>query len=161
MLLAQRCGFSDIDIRRIRIAALMHDIGKLKIAPSILYKPGKLDAQEFEVMKTHTTLGAEMLVSIRGELGELVRDVCRYHHEWHNGQGYWGRGATELSPHIPIVSIADVFTALVTERPYKPAWPVRDALGYIQKQAGTQFSRELVEVFTSLITASTYNERKF
>jgi putative two-component system response regulator len=134
-----------------RVTALLHDIGKLKIPQEIINKPGKLDAREFEIIKTHTTLGAEILSGIQGGLGVMVRAVCLYHHEWHNGGGYWGLCAGELPAYIPIVSICDVYFALTNERPYKQAWSVQAALDYIQNQAGAQFSYELVEVFIPLI----------
>ena len=133
------------------MTALLHDIGKLKVPQEIIHKPGKLDAREFEIIKTHTTHGAQILSSIQGGLGVMVRDVCLYHHEWHNGHGYWGISATKLPDYIPIVSICDVYFALTNERPYKQAWTVQTTLDYIQNQAGTQFSHELVGVFLPLI----------
>lgn len=150
-IVACACGFSPDAARRLRTATALHDIGKIKISGSIRNKPGKLDSREFEVMKTHTKKGAEILSGIQGELGVMARTVCLYHHEWHDGGGYWGRFAYELPCYVPVVSISDVFVALVSERTYKPAWPQGEALAYIEKQAGTQFSPALVEVFLSLM----------
>jgi len=149
-ILAARQGFSPAVARQIRTAAILHDIGKQKIPAVILHKPGKLDKREFEVIKTHTTLGANMLANVQGDLGAMIQNVCLYHHEWHNGAGYWGKSAEELPAYIQIVSISDVFMALINQRPYKSAWPLEAALIYIQNQAGTQFSRELVNAFLSL-----------
>jgi HD-GYP domain-containing protein (c-di-GMP phosphodiesterase class II) len=149
--LAIERGYSSREARKIRTAAMLHDIGKTALPKAILNKPGKLTEAEFEIVKTHTTRGAELLSSIQGDMGEFLRGVCQYHHEYHNGAGYWGKPAYELPPHVPIISIADVYTALISERVYKKAWPKADALAYIQNQAGTQFSPELVSDFLSLM----------
>ena len=152
-LLAHRMGICPTTARHIRTAAILHDLGKLRIPDSILNKPGKLDPQEFEIMKTHTTHGAAMLSSIQGVLGEYVTTTALYHHEWHDPSlgGYWGYPLHSLPDYVGIISICDVFTALVSRRAFKEPWPLGDALAYIQNQAGTQFSNELVEVFTSLV----------
>ncbi len=149
--LALERGYSSIAARKIRIAATLHDIGKMKLPQAIIDKPGKLTVPEFEVIKTHTTRGAEMLASIQGDIGDMLRHVCQYHHEFSNGDGYWGKLTTELPPYIPIISISDVYMALISKRPYKQAWPKASALEYIQNQAGTQFDRNLVKDFLSLM----------
>ncbi len=151
-LLASERGYSPDDARQIHAAALFHDIGKQKISGSIIRKPGKLTTAEMEIMKTHTTLGAGMLMSIHGKLGVMARNICLWHHEFHNGKGYWGKLAGELPPYISIVSICDVYVALINAREYKTAWPQDAALEYIYNRAGTQFSRELADKFCSLVT---------
>lgn len=145
------CGVHPAVAKQVRVAATLHDVGKQKIPVSILNKPGKLDAREFEIIKTHTVLGAEALTSVKGELGEMARACCLFHHEWWNGFGYCGRKTDELPFYVAAVAISDVFVALVCERPYKTAWPPQEALDYIQNQAGTQFSPALVEMFIALI----------
>lgn len=150
-IVALECGVHPAVAKQIRVAAALHDIGKQKIPDSILNKPGKLTEQEFELMKTHTRLGAKMLRSIQNGLGKMVRTTALYHHEWYDGGGYWGKHTCELPTYVPIVSISDVFTALVCERSYKFAWPPEEALDYIQNQAGTQFSPALVGVFIPLV----------
>ena len=150
-MLAERLGFSPTKARQIRIAASLHDIGKLKLPHGLINKPGKLSTEEFEVMKTHTKLGADLFSSVKGDIGEVVRGVCLWHHEKWDSSGYWGMKAAELPAYIPIVSVVDVFTALVSARVYKRAWLVTDALEYIKNQAGKQFGGELVEAFLSLI----------
>jgi putative two-component system response regulator len=102
-------------------------------------------------MKTHTTLGAAMLISIRGQLGVMARNVCLWHHEHHDGGGYWGKLAGELPSYIPIVSICDVYVALISAREYKQAWPQEAALEYIQNQSGTRFAPALADTFLSLV----------
>ena len=136
---------------QIREAGMSHDVGKIKLPAGIINKPGSLSEREFEIMKTHTVLGAEMLRDMPGKTGEMARVTARYHHEWYDGGGYWGKRLCDLPRYVAVVAIADVFTALVSERPYKAAWPPDDALSYIKGQAGTQFSPWLVEAFVALI----------
>ncbi|MDL2232151.1 HD domain-containing protein [Ruminococcaceae bacterium OttesenSCG-928-L11] len=150
-ILALSYGYPHYTARQIRIAASLHDIGKQKIPPEIVGKPGKLTADEFEIMKKHTIIGAELLGGMEGSLGKMAREICLNHHEWHNGGGYWGRRLDDLPDFVQFVAISDVFTALLSERVYKQPWPPHEATAYIQKQAGTQFSPELVEVFLWLV----------
>ncbi len=150
-LFAERLGYCPGAARRIRVAALLHDIGKQAIPAYILNRPGPLTAVEMDIMKTHTAHGAEMLSTMPGDLGRVVRAACLYHHEWHNGGGYWGKRATELPAYIPVISICDVFMALTSDRPYKKAWSQAAALDYLRQQAGTQFSGELVDEFHALM----------
>jgi putative nucleotidyltransferase with HDIG domain len=145
-------GMMPIAARQVKTAAALHDIGKLKIPKHILDKPGALEPHEFEIIKTHTVLGAEMLRSIQGEMGEIARAVCRYHHEWYDAaKSYWGLRAADLPIYIPIVSVCDVFTALVSRRQYKEPWPPGEALEYIKNHSGTQFDPTLVAEFIPLI----------
>ena len=150
-IVALETGISPEKARQIRTAAALHDIGKQKIPESILNKPGKLSAGEFEVMKTHTLLGAEMLTAMKGALGAMAVKIALFHHEFWDGNGYWGVPVSCLPDFVGITSICDVFTALTAVRCYKAAWPPEDALVYIQNQAGTQFSGELVGVFLPLV----------
>jgi putative nucleotidyltransferase with HDIG domain len=150
-IVALECGATPAEARKIRAAAAIHDIGKQKIPAEILNKPGKLTAPEFEIVKTHTTLGAAMLSSIQGEIGAMARLIAEFHHEHYDGHGYWGKSLYEFPYYLQFVSIADVFTALVSERPYKERWPPRDALEYIRNQSGAMFNPLLVDVFIPLI----------
>lgn len=150
-IIALAYGTSPSIAKQIRTAAALHDVGKQRINPAILDKPSKLTLAEFEIIKTHTVLGAEMLSGIEGVLGDMAREVCLHHHEWYNGMGYWGKRTEDLPYFVPFVAIADVFTALVSARCYKAAWPPHEATDYIKKQAGTQFSPELTEVFLWLV----------
>jgi putative two-component system response regulator len=150
-LMALERGYTPAEAKQIKAAAILHDIGKQKIDRQILDKPGKLTAQEFAVVKNHTKIGAKMLTCVKGSLGEMARHICEYHHEFENGKGYWGVPASLLPDYVMFVSIADVYTALVSERSYKEAWTQEDALSYIQGKAGTQFKAVLVDVFSRLI----------
>jgi putative two-component system response regulator len=150
-LLALTMGAPPAKARQIRAAAALHDIGKQKIPKSILNKPGELSAREFEIMKNHTLLGAEMLTSIQDDLGAIAVKIALFHHEHWDGNGYWGVPCRCLPDYVSITAICDVFTALTAKRCYKDAWPPNEALAYIQNQSGTQFSGELVGVFIPLI----------
>lgn len=151
-LMALECGYSPAEAKKIKTAAVLHDVGKKKIDKRILEKPGKLTAREFKIMKTHTKLGAEMLSEIQGDIGEMARLICEYHHEFENGKGYWGINASYLPDYVKVVSLADVYTALISsERPYKKAWSQEDALAYIKEKAGTQFKTVLANDFVHLI----------
>jgi len=137
--------------RQIKAAAALHDIGKMRIPDSILNKPSKLTPMEYTIMKSHTKIGAEMLSSIQGDLGVMVRTVCEFHHEHHSGDGYWGIPTSQLPDYIPIISIADVFVACYSKRPYKDSWPCEQVLEYLQSLSGTQFSVDTVDAFVHLI----------
>jgi putative nucleotidyltransferase with HDIG domain len=150
-IIALKYGEHPAVARQIRAAAALHDIGKQKIPDAILNKSGKLTNREFEIMKTHTTLGAEMLVSFQGKLGAMARVTALYHHERYDGGGYWGKRTDGLPLYVAITAISDVFTALVCERPYKSPWPPDDTIDYINYQAGTQFDPVLVGVFIPLV----------
>jgi response regulator RpfG family c-di-GMP phosphodiesterase len=132
-------------------SAPLHDIGKVGIPDSILMKPGKLTASEWEIMKTHALIGAQTLESViqagrsQGFL-EMGRDIAASHHEKWDGTGY-PRGLAGESIPLParILAIADVYDALTTVRPYKAAWTHREALAYIAEKAGSQFDPILVQ----------------
>jgi putative two-component system response regulator len=149
--LALECGYSPGEARQIRTAARLHDIGKIAVPRNILDKPGPLTPEEMEAMKSHTILGAEMLAGLGGKIGKMVRNVCRFHHEWYNKAGYWGKAAGELPVYVPIVSICDVYMGLTSARPYKVAWPADTALEYMQNKAGTQFCPALTDAFCSMM----------
>ena len=150
-LFALSLGISPERARLIKIAAALHDVGKWGIPEGILSKPGKLTPTEFLVVKSHTKIGAQMLSEMAGELGIIARIVCEFHHEWHNGDGYWGIPTTELPDYIPIISIADVFVACCVKRPYKDSWPPEQVLEHLRSLAGIQFSADIVDAFENLI----------
>lgn len=139
---------------QIRKAASLHDVGKRLIPERILYKPEPLTADELQTMKLHTLLGAKILKDMKGELGEMARTCCMYHHEWFNGKGYWGKRINELPFYVAYTAISDVFAALVCERPYKQAWSQEEALKHIHSKSGTQFDPVLVGVFLALVNSN-------
>ena len=147
-ILGLAAGMSDAEADMLLNAAPMHDIGKIGIPDSILRKPGKLDEGEFEIMKTHCMIGAEILGDDTSELLQLAKVVALTHHEKWNGFGYpHGLSGEEIPRVGRIVAIADVFDALTSERPYKKAWSVEDAVELLQTSAGEHFDPLLVSLF--------------
>jgi putative two-component system response regulator len=150
-LLALAVGLPEGEAELIRRAAPLHDIGKIGIPDAILLKPGRLSGAEFEVIKTHTTIGAEILSGSRSPLLVLAERIARTHHERWDGRGYPRGLAGEQIPLAGrIVAVADVFDALTHQRPYKEAWPVQQAVSEVLAQAGAQFDPRLVDAFSRL-----------
>ncbi|MFN0316375.1 MAG: HD domain-containing phosphohydrolase [Burkholderiales bacterium] len=147
-ILARAAGMPESFCETLLNAAPMHDIGKIGIPDAILGKREKLDAQEWEVMKTHTTIGASILAGGNSELLEMARQVALSHHECWDGSGY-PRGISNVA--IPfaarVVTLTDVFDALTTVRPYKKAWSLEDSLAYLREHSGKRFDPALVELF--------------
>ena len=149
--LAKAAGLSDADCEILLHAAPMHDIGKIGIPDSILLKPGKLEDEEFEIMKTHTLIGGELLAGSTSPVMELAQVIALNHHEKWNGRGYPAGKKEEEIPFVArIASICDVFDALTSERPYKNAWPVEKALALIEEQAGNDFDPNLAKLFLEI-----------
>jgi len=147
-LLAVAVGMSDDDAKLLLHASPMHDIGKIGIPDGILLKPGKLDADEWETMKTHTRIGAEILGDHPYPLMQMARIVALTHHEKWDGSGYPKGLEGENIPLVGrITAVADVFDALLSERPYKNAWPLDDAIAFIKEQSGQHFDPTIVEQF--------------
>jgi len=149
--MARHMGQDDRMIRLIRHAAPLHDVGKIAIPDSILLKPGRLEPEEYEVVKTHAVLGARVLSDSSSEVLDVAEQIARSHHERWDGDGYPDALA---GPEIPLaarlVGVADVFDVLVHERPYKEAWTVEDAAREIRSGAGTQFDPDVVAAFDAL-----------
>jgi len=149
--LAKAAGLSDAECEILLHAAPMHDIGKIGIPDSILLKPGKLEDKEFEIMKTHTLIGGELLAGSTSPVMELAQVIALNHHEKWNGRGYpYGKKEEEIPFVARIASICDVFDALTSERPYKDAWPVEKALALIEEQAGNDFDPNLAKTFLQI-----------
>jgi len=137
-----------------RVAAL-HDIGKIGIPDCILLKAGPLSVSEWATMKTHTTIGARILSSGRSEFMHLAQEIAQSHHERWDGGGYPdGLKGTRIPLAARIVSVADVFDALSSDRPYRPAYSVEDSLRAIESGSGTLFDPSLVDVFRGLVSNS-------
>lgn len=147
-LLAQKLGWSDAACELMLNASPMHDIGKIGIPDQILLKPGRLDAAEWEVMKTHAAIGAELLDADDSSLLRLAREIALTHHEKWDGSGYPHALAGEAIPQSGrIVAVADVFDALTSARPYKKAWPVEAAEAYVRDNAGSHFDPAVAACF--------------
>ena len=149
--LALAAGMDPEEAELLRHASAMHDVGKIAIPDSILRKPGKLTAEEWEIMKRHTTIGGDLLAGSRSPLVQMGEVIARTHHERWDGTGYPAGLAGEDIPLVGrICAICDVFDALISVRPYKPAWPVEQALAEIERQSGHQFDPRLAGVFLDL-----------
>lgn len=150
--LARATGIVEAEAEEIEQASLLHDIGKIGIPDGILHKPGKLTADERAVMERHTTIGAELLAGSTSQLLRVAESIARTHHEHWDGAGY---PAGLIAEQIPlagrIASICDVYDALLTARPYKPAWTVEAALTHIEDGRGRHFDPDLVNCFAALI----------
>lgn len=146
-------GMTESEADMLLNASPMHDIGKIGIPDQILLKPGKLTPEEWEIMKTHSTIGAEILSGHESELMQVAREIALHHHEKWDGSGYPnGQTGDEIPLVGRIVAIADVFDALTTVRPYKKAWKVEDAVDYIAQNRATHFDPRLVDLFMKCLT---------
>ena len=144
-ILASAMGMSDYEAEDIRYASPLHDVGKVAIPDSILRKPGKLTPEEYEEMKRHTIYGSQMLSNAESRLLRLAGKIAIAHHEHYDGSGYPYNLKGEAIPiEARIVSVADVFDALVSKRVYKGAWTVEDALKYITGEEGKLFDPQVI-----------------
>ncbi|MGA2064233.1 MAG: HD domain-containing phosphohydrolase [Thermoguttaceae bacterium] len=151
-LFAQVLGWPPDQIENFRMAAPMHDLGKIGIPDAILKKPGKLTQDEFEVMKTHTVIGAQMLEGSESSVLRMARDIALCHHEWWDGTGY-PRGIAQwaIPESARILAIVDVFDALTHRRVYHEAAPEEQALAIMEDGRGSHFDPFLFSVFLGLV----------
>ncbi|MGR8932219.1 MAG: HD domain-containing phosphohydrolase [Gammaproteobacteria bacterium] len=149
-MIAMEMGVAKEEALRFGKASRLHDVGKVGIPDHILSKPCKLTNEEFEIIKRHTTLGANILG--HDPTFELARQIALYHHERWDGNGYpTGIMARELPLATRIVSVADVFDAMISWRPYKEPWSIQEARETVAKEAGTQFDPEVVKAFLRVL----------
>ncbi|MBS3732132.1 MAG: response regulator [Desulfobacterales bacterium] len=147
-LIATKLGLSDEMVKLIRYASPMHDIGKIGIPDSILLKPGRLTDEEFETIKTHTTIGASILQDSNAQVLQVAHEIALNHHEKWDGKGYpRGLKKDETPVSGRIVGIADTFDALTSKRPYKEPYPVEVAVEIIRSERGSHFDPEVVDAF--------------
>ena len=147
-LIARGLGLSINDQELLLEAAPMHDIGKVGIADKILLKPGRLDAEEFEVMKQHAIYGYELLHGSSSKVLQAGAEIARGHHEKFDGSGYpAGVVGTDIPIFSRIVAVADVFDALTSERPYKKAWTLEAAVDFLVQGSGSHFDPQCVQAF--------------
>jgi putative two-component system response regulator len=147
-LIAAKLGFSEEEQDLLLEAAPMHDIGKVGTPDHILLKPGKLNVEEFEIMKQHAMNGYNILADSVSPLLRLAADLALTHHEKYNGSGYpRGLIGEEIPMYGRIVAVADVFDALTSERPYKNAWSLEDAIEFLQAGRGEHFDPVCVDAF--------------
>jgi len=160
-------GLDDLTIQRkkdlIRVAAMLHDVGKVAVSDVILRKPGRLEPDEFQDMQYHTVAGARLLYNPRSELDRLALDIVLRHHERFDGGGYPGRGVDvwaewrgpqpkglageEIPAEARVVALADVYDALISPRVYKEPWPEEQVLELIRAERGRHFDPQVVDAF--------------
>lgn len=151
-LLAEEFGCDEDTWFMIELAGRLHDIGKIGVPDAILLKPDKLNDAERQIMRTHTTVGAELLSKSNIAHMQMAEEIARHHHEWWDGTGYPGSLSGNAIPLAArITALADVYDALTHKRPYKHAWPIDDALNEIAKLKGVQFDPQLTDHFLVLI----------
>ncbi len=147
-LLGRKLGMSLTDVRKLFLYAPLHDIGKSGIPHDILAKPGRLSAEEFEVVKKHVEIGARILKSI--DIDPIARDLILYHHENWDGNGYLAElSGADIPLAARITALADVLDAMLSKRPYKDAVPFDIVVAEVQANAGRKFDPEVVDAFLS------------
>jgi putative two-component system response regulator len=150
-LMSEVLGLDREFVETMRLAAPLHDVGKIAIPDEILLKEGPLSDEEFETIKLHTTAGARLLSGSRFDVTRFAEEIALTHHERWDCTGYpTGLAADEIPLAGRIVSVADVFDALIHKRPYKAAWTLKEAVIEIGAQSGRQFDPAVVEVFLDL-----------
>ena len=148
--LANECKVSDADIENIKIGGLLHDIGKIGIPEAVLNKPGRLNDEEFAIIKSHPDLGIHILGKV--EFLEPMVPIIRHHHERYDGRGYpAGLKGDEIPYLARIVSVVDTFDAMTTNRPYRKALSIEESLKEIEKCSGTQFDPEIAAAFVKMV----------
>jgi len=147
-VIAEQLGLSPRLCRDIYLAAPLHDVGKVAIPDRILLKPGRLDADEMAIIRTHAAIGAHILADSHCELIQIGAEIAAGHHERWDGSGYpIGLRGADIPIAARVVAVADVFDALTTKRPYKEAMPLADARRYLEDKKGIEFDPTCVEAF--------------
>lgn len=149
--IAEYFGWSINQIETLKLAATMHDTGKIGIPDEILKAPRKLTPEEWEIMKTHSLIGHDILKKCKNPIFQMAAEIALGHHEKWDGTGYpQGLKGEEIPESARIVAIADVFDALTMKRPYKEAWPIERAFDVIEQDAGSHFDPQMVECFLTI-----------
>ena len=145
-IVAERLGWDEDQVEVLRIGAALHDIGKLTVSDRILRKPGPLDEDELDEVRSHPVEGAKM-VGLIGTMRAAVPGVLHHHERW-DGRGYpAGHAGVDIPAEARILAVVDTFDAMTSDRPYRPALPAEVAIAELERCAGTQFDPEVVAVF--------------
>jgi response regulator RpfG family c-di-GMP phosphodiesterase len=148
--LARRLGFSESEVKMIRMGASLHDIGRIGVGEEILSIPGKLSPQEWDVVRRHPIIGDEIIAPLRF-LAE-ARHIVRHHHERLDGGGYPdGLSGEQVTPALQVVSLADSYDALTSPRPWRPAIPREEALAMLEEERGSRFDPQIVDTFAEMM----------
>lgn len=151
-IVARKLGFSSEKAYLMLHASAMHDVGKIGIPDHILLKPGKLDAEEWEIMKSHTNIGASILGDDDSQVLKMAKVIAQSHHEKWDGTGYpEGLKGEEIPLEARITSICDVYDALTSVRPYKVAWSSEEAVKLIKEESGSHFDPAVVDAFLQVL----------
>jgi len=162
MKLGQALGLDEAQCDLLHHASPLHDVGKIGIPDSILLKPGKLTPEEFEIMKTHTSIGAKILAGSDSPVMKMAEVIALTHHERWDGKGYpYGIKGDEIPFIGQICSVVDVFDALTSERPYKKAWSFEAAIAEIQTMSGLNFNPKVADCFLTIQTGIKAVQAKF
>ena len=149
--MAEKLRLDSNSILEITIAAICHDVGKAYVPKGILGKPGKLNDDEFDLMKKHTLYGSNLLSRYNDKIMQTAAETALNHHERFDGSGYMKKSCGEVSVAARIVGVADVYSALIEDRVYRPAWSKEDALFFINENAGKQFDPCVVDVLLDVL----------
>ena len=148
--IARQMSLPEQDIEDIRVAALLHDVGKLDVSIDVIRKAGKLDDDEWEQLKKHPEHGASIVETMGGMLSNAV-PIILFHHEQYNGNGYYGRTGEQIPLGSRIIAVADAFDAMTTDRPYQKARQTWEALEIIEKGSEQHFDPEVVAAFSEVM----------
>jgi putative nucleotidyltransferase with HDIG domain len=152
VMLAQEIGLSPSAQRTLRLAALLHDVGKICIPDDILRKPGPLTPEEFAVIKHHVSIAEHLIVDVPN--AREVREIARHHHERFDGSGYPDGLRGEAIPHLArLLAVGDAFSAMTLDRPHRKGLPGEEAYAELQRVAGSQLDPDLVQAFGRVLTA--------
>jgi response regulator RpfG family c-di-GMP phosphodiesterase len=150
-MLAEAIGLSEREVEMIKLAAPLHDIGKVGVPDAILSKPGPLTEEEWVEMRAHAHLGHQILQGSECEVLRLASEIALTHHEWWDGAGYpCGLEEEQIPLAGRLTAVTDAFDAMTHGRPYKPAWSIEEGLAELSLSAGVQFDPWLVEAFSEL-----------
>ena len=150
--IAKKIGLDRDTVEMIRLAAPLHDIGKIGIPDTILLKPGKLTDDEFDIVRSHVKIGSSLLVGSTSKLMKMAEEIALTHHEKWDGTGYsQGLSGEDIPITGRIVSVADVFDALTHDRPYKHAWPKDKAVEEIKSLSGSHFDPNVADAFARVV----------
>jgi HD-GYP domain-containing protein (c-di-GMP phosphodiesterase class II) len=155
--IAREMGLAESEVEQVRLAGLLHDVGKIGIIEALLEKPAELSEDEFPPLRLHPEKGVAILAPIR-QLQDIIPGVL-HHHERMDGSGYpYGLKGEAIPLAARIVAVADSFDAMVSERPYKKGLSVKEAVGELKRCAGSQFDRAVVEAFTGYLLRITHGD---
>jgi putative two-component system response regulator len=148
---ARQFGMDETFLRNILFAAPLHDVGNIEVPDNMLHKPGKLSAEEWEIIRKHSRFGANILKDFEADFFQMARDIAAAHHEKWDGSGYpSGLKGTAIPLAGRIVAVTDAFDVLTWERPYKRALPLEEAFAVIREGAGKAFDPDVVSAFFAI-----------